>query len=672
LYSFSQRPDTTGYDEPTYPHFLRLNPGIYRPYRDELLSSTITDGNDILVQIKQNAAIDGKIHYCKHIARMREELRPDLLYGNNTKHIFLIRDPFDVVAAWSAKNDVHYEGCTIHNTCFPQMVQAFFEAQARTGCTPIVVDTSLLKKYPREILMELCYALNIPFCEEMLSWPAGPKAVDGMWASVRILYQNSIFCTIYITNYAHSAFSLPFILKHWYESVHASTGFNGQFESAARPAYSTLSSEQRGVYHDAVPLYEILRKYALGRHPLATDSSCTPGSRLYLPLSEAAAAAAAASTDSAAASATDEQKNKKEQSASTSTQNKAHILDHGLAVPATSLSDPQNAHLLAWVGDRLLPRTHARVSVFDSTVQGGDAVWEGLRVYDGRVFKLEEHLDRLFDSAAAMGFASDGLPTREFIRQAIFKTLAANGMRDHTHVRLTLSRGLKISSSMNPMFNCFGSCLIVLPEFKRLGSPTTYNNSTGVSLITAAGRRNSPQCCDSKIHHCNLINNILPKIQANLAGAADAVMLDVEGYVSETNATNIFLVKNNTLITPLADHCLPGVTRATVLALARRQIHNSTQPKSGRSDVLEAVEERRVSLAELHAADEVFTTGTMGELTPVCQVDGRVIGANSRHFSGTNSSNSSSRGMLCSNPVTQMLQVVYRDATLGEGTHLPF
>jgi protein-lysine N-methyltransferase EEF2KMT len=142
---------------------------------------------------------------------------------------------------------------------------------------------------------------------------------------------------------------------------------------------------------------------------------------------------------------------------------------------------------------------------------------------------------------------------------------------------------------------------------------TTYDNTRGIALITASQRRNSPATCDSKIHHNNMINNILPKIQANLAGVADALMLDLEGYVSETNATNIFMVDDEgTLLTPHADHCLPGITRGTVLELAK--------------ELGIPTEVRRISLAEFHAAEEVFTTGTMGELTPVTRIDGRVIG----------------------------------------------
>ena len=238
-----------------------------------------------------------------------------------------------------------------------------------------------------------------------------------------------------------------------------------------------------------------------------------------------------------------------------------------------------------------------------------------MRVYRGKVLCLDKHLRRLQRSAKALGF--EHVHTSEAITEAIFQTLAANGMRDGAHMRLTLTRGEKCTSSMNPKFNVYGTTLIILPEWKPTEGATTYDNTKGISLVTSSLRRNSPSTLDSKIHHNNMINNILPKIQANLAHCADAIMLDVEGYVSETNATNLFMVDDEgTLITPHADHCLPGITRANVLFLAK--------------ELGIPHEVRRVSLAEFHAAEEVFTTGTMGELTPVTCIDGRTIGNGTR------------------------------------------
>ncbi|KAK3441676.1 hypothetical protein EUGRSUZ_B02001 [Eucalyptus grandis] len=301
--------------------------------------------------------------------------------------------------------------------------------------------------------------------------------------------------------------------------------------------------------------------------------------------------------------------------------------------PTPELPVPANEKLLAWVGDEILPRDSAKVSVFDSVVQGGDSVWEGLRVYDGKIFKLEEHLDRLFDSAKALAFSN--VPTREQVKDAIFKILITNGMFDNAHIRLSLTRGKKVTSGMSPAFNLYGCTLIVLPEWK----PPVYDNTHGITLVTATTRRNSPNNLDSKIHHNNLLNNILAKVEGNNANADDAIMLDKDGYVSETNATNIFLVKKGRVLTPHADYCLPGITRATVMDLVIKE------------NLI--LEERRISLSEFHTADEVWTTGTMGELSPVVKIDGRIIGD----------------GKV--GPVTRRLQGAYKNLTGESGVPIP-
>jgi branched-chain amino acid aminotransferase group I len=293
--------------------------------------------------------------------------------------------------------------------------------------------------------------------------------------------------------------------------------------------------------------------------------------------------------------------------------------------------DPRNQSIVVHVGGRLVPRAEAKVSVFDSSVQGGDAVWEGLRVYQGRVFQLELHLERLERSARALAF--EGVPARREIERALFETLLANGMRDGVHVRLTLTRGDKVTSGMDPRNNRSGPCLIVLAEWK----PPVYGGG-GLTLITSAVRRAPPDVLDSRIHHANLVHNILAKLQANAAGADDAILLDVEGFVAETNATNLFLVRGGELHTPAADHCLPGITRGVVLRLAR--------------EAGIACFERRVSLSEFHAADEVFTTGTMGELAWVRAIDGRRI--------------ADARG-----PLTARLCELFARAVAREGTPIP-
>lgn len=268
--------------------------------------------------------------------------------------------------------------------------------------------------------------------------------------------------------------------------------------------------------------------------------------------------------------------------------------------------DSRNETIQVFIKDRLYPRNEAKVSVFDSSVQGGDAVWEGLRVYPEGIVCLDKHLNRLYESAKTLAFTD--IPSKEFIKKAIQQTLDANGMTDDTHIRLTLTRGEKITSGMDPRLNQQGSCLIVLAEWK----PLVYDNTSGIKVFTSSQRRNAPQFLDSKIHHNNLLNNIIAKIQANVAGKDAGLMLDERGFVAELNGSNLFMVKDGKVTTPYAHACLPGITRATVMEMCEQQ---------GIS-----LQEKDISLSEMYNAEGVFATGTMGELTPVVEIDGRTIG----------------------------------------------
>jgi branched-chain amino acid aminotransferase len=279
--------------------------------------------------------------------------------------------------------------------------------------------------------------------------------------------------------------------------------------------------------------------------------------------------------------------------------------------------DERNRDLIVNVGGKLSHRDHAGVSPFDSAVQGGDAVWEGLRLTGGRIFALDEHLARLRRSAHALAF--DSVPPDAEIIEEIRRTLAANGMRDGVHIRLTLTRGVKVTSGMDPRLNVAGPTLIVLGEFK----DPVYDRS-GIRLISSSVRRPAPDCLDPKIHHNNLLPSILAKIEANVAGADDAVLLDHRGFIAETNATHIFMVftgggdrdawpgRGGTLATPTTASCPEGITRATVLRLAL--------------DAGIATQVGDYTLPQLYNAAEAFVTGTMGGLAPVVAVDGRTIG----------------------------------------------
>src|SRR5207302_2064425 len=265
----------------------------------------------------------------------------------------------------------------------------------------------------------------------------------------------------------------------------------------------------------------------------------------------------------------------------------------------------KNRDLIVNVNGQLIHRDEAGISPFDSAVQGGDAVWEGLRLYRGRIFKLHEHLDRLHQSATALCFSE--IPSREKIIEEIRRTLAANEMRDNVHIRLTLTRGVKITSGMDPRLNQSGPTLIVLAEHK-----APVYAKTGLTLITSKIRRPPPEILDARIHHANLLNSILAKIEANNAGADDALMLDAHGFVAETNATHIFIVRNGDLATSRVVACPEGITRATVIEICA----------AGKIRCVET----DLSVVDIYSANEMFCTGTMGELAAVTKIDNRQIG----------------------------------------------
>src|SRR6058998_3638247 len=293
--------------------------------------------------------------------------------------------------------------------------------------------------------------------------------------------------------------------------------------------------------------------------------------------------------------------------------------------------DERNRDVIVNINGKLVHRDKAGISPFDSVVQGGDAVWEGLRLYNGRIFKLHEHLDRLERSAKALPFAE--IPAGEKIVEEIKRTLAANKMRDGVHIRLTLTRGMKITSGMDPRLNQSGPTLVVLAEHK---APVYAR--TGLTLITSKMRRPPPEVLDARIHHANLLNSILAKIEANNAGADDALMLDTRGFVAETNATNVFIVRNAELATSRVVACPEGITRATVIEIcAAKKI---------------PCKETDLTLDDVYGADEMLCTGTMGELAAVTKIDNRQIGG----------------GQV--GPITKRLSDLYAQRTASEGVQV--
>lgn len=288
----------------------------------------------------------------------------------------------------------------------------------------------------------------------------------------------------------------------------------------------------------------------------------------------------------------------------------------------------QNRDLIVNINGRLVHRDEAGVSPFDSSVQNGDAVWEGLRVYDGRIFRLTEHLARLRKSATMLAYES--IPTDDEITTEIKRTLEANRMRDNVHIRLTLSRGLKYTSGLDPRINQYGHSLFVLAEHK----PPVFDKK-GIRLLTASVRRPPADVLNQHIHSCNQLTSILAKLEASRAGADDALLLDTRGFIAETSSTHVFLVTDGRVDTPTTAACPEGITRSVILELCQQH----AIPHDVRDLPPDAID----------SADEMFCTGTMGEIVPVVEVDGRSIGDES------------------TGPVTQRLNDLFNELTRREG-----
>lgn len=288
-----------------------------------------------------------------------------------------------------------------------------------------------------------------------------------------------------------------------------------------------------------------------------------------------------------------------------------------------------NRDLLVNINGELQHREEAGVSPFDSAVQAGDAVWESLRLYQGSIFKLTEHLGRLRSGASSLAFTD--IPTPEDIIHEIRQTLDANNMWDSVYIRLTLTRGIKLTSGTDPRLNAHGSTLIVLAEHK---PPASAN--TGLRLITATHRCPDPDSIDSSIRHINSIHDVLAKVQANAAGVDDAVMLDSRGFVTRTNTAHLFIVTDGKVLTPRTHACHGGITRSAILGICEQ------------NGIPHA--ECDLSLAQVCQSDEVFCADTMNELSAVNEVDGTTIG----------------HGEV--GPVTLRLSNLFRSITTTSGT----
>jgi branched-chain amino acid aminotransferase len=272
-----------------------------------------------------------------------------------------------------------------------------------------------------------------------------------------------------------------------------------------------------------------------------------------------------------------------------------------------AIADERNDKVLIYVNGDLVPREQASISVFDSGYLIGDGIWEALRLHEGVLVFLDEHLDRLWQAAATVGM--DLKMSREDLTVALWATLDANDMHDNVHVRFMVTRGIKKTPSQDPRLVVSGPNLVIIAEHKQ-ASPES--KESGVTLFTSTIRRGSPDYLDPRLNCHSKLHEVMALVQAIEAGADEALMLDLHGFVSTCNATNFFMVKNDEVWTSTGQYCMNGITRAKIIqACAKNDI---------------PCLQKNFSLFDVYGADEAFLTGTFGALTPVTAVDGRTIG----------------------------------------------
>lgn len=262
---------------------------------------------------------------------------------------------------------------------------------------------------------------------------------------------------------------------------------------------------------------------------------------------------------------------------------------------------------ILYLNGEYVKKSEAKISVYDSGFQHGDGVYEGIRVYGNRVFMLEEHIDRLYESCKSLDIAVDKSKGEliEIVKETVRRNRAV-GVQ-YMHIRFQITRGLKAITGMNPQNNITGCSIVLCVDEKK-----PIFNKNGVKLITSIYKRYSPNYLDAKIHDCNQLNQIMAVIEANRQGADEAIMLDENGFVTETNSCTLLMIKGNVLVMPTGDYILSGITRRIIKEIA---IENNL-----------SISERNVSLHEFYNADEVFMCGTVGEIVPVNEIDGKKIG----------------------------------------------
>lgn len=271
-----------------------------------------------------------------------------------------------------------------------------------------------------------------------------------------------------------------------------------------------------------------------------------------------------------------------------------------------ALEDPRNEEVLISINGKLFPRKEAKISVFDSGYLVGDGVWEGLRLHHGILVFWEDHMDRLWQGAKAIGM--DLGMTRNDLRKQVQNVIDANEMDDGVHVRVMITRGIKKTPSQDPRLTISGPNVVIIAEHKK-ADPKTRNS--GITLFTSTIRRGSPDYLDPRLNCHSKLHEVQALIQALEAGADEALMLDVNGFVSTCNATNFFMVKDGEVWTSTGQYCMNGITRGKVIEVCEENNIPCRQ--------------KNFSLFDVYGAEEAFVTGSFGGLTPVTKIDGRVI-----------------------------------------------
>ncbi|WP_339922627.1 aminotransferase class IV [uncultured Cyclobacterium sp.] len=273
-----------------------------------------------------------------------------------------------------------------------------------------------------------------------------------------------------------------------------------------------------------------------------------------------------------------------------------------------ALHDARNETVKIFINGVFFVREEAKLSVFDSGYLVGDGVWEAFRVHNGKLIFIDQHLDRLWQSAKVIGIK---LPfSRDELIANVYNTLEINGMKDHIHVRVMITRGIKKTPSQDPRLTISGPNLVIIAEYKQADGES---KDQGISLYTSAIRRGSPDYLDPRLNCHSKLHEVQALIQAIEAGADEALMLDINGFVSTCNATNFFMVKGDEVWTSTGAYCMNGITRGNVIKVCAQ---NGI-----------VCHQKNFSLFDVYGADEAFVTGTFGGLTPVVKIDGKPIGS---------------------------------------------